>query len=67
MPTGRRDSAGDGLDLTAGASSSSDETSTDCKDSAYVSSEGLPLMGRWQVLWPTLGLLVPQLCSLCLS
>lgn len=44
MPTGRRDSAGDGLDLTAGASSSSDETSTDCKDSAYVSSEGLPLM-----------------------
>ncbi|CAN8005496.1 unnamed protein product [Ixodes pacificus] len=61
MPTERRSSVGDGSSLdpvAGGASSSSDETSTDCKDSAYVSSERLTVMDTsppWTASSPDFG------------
>lgn len=57
----RRSSMGDGSSpdpAAGGASSSSDETSTDCKDSAYVSSERLTVMDTsppWMASSPDLG------------
>ncbi|CAN7937174.1 unnamed protein product [Ixodes hexagonus] len=61
IPAERRSSMGDGSSpdpAAGGASSSSDETSTDCKDSAYVSSEKLTVMDTspsWMASSPDLG------------